>query len=256
MVLSKLHSKKYTCKDQLTFINPHHQHIKERMYASYANSTYTMNLDKKTTVASKIEPINKYDKINTESQIDTKIYMETPRGEKLQATTSKQSTMKMKIQEVGAKKVGQALNSLRHSLIDGFGRSKPHPSNLLSPSLNPKGEEQAPEQRVSSGSPLWLVWALCGRPPKVAYCQKKVTRHLTKYLCNILRNIVDQMSLKLMVSLGAATSHNISFSDVFLSGSCRCERSCLTVYRFMQTTSEAYSSMEKMITTCTHGFYL
>jgi hypothetical protein len=26
---------------------------------------------------------------------------------------------------------------------------------------------------VSSGSPLWLVWALCGRPPKVAYCHKK-----------------------------------------------------------------------------------
>ena len=64
------------------------------------------------------------------------------------------------------------------------------------PLSTPKREEQAPEQRVSSGSPLWLVWALCGRPPKVAYCQKKVTRHLTKYLCNILCNIVDQMSLK------------------------------------------------------------
>ena len=154
-------------------------------------------------------------------------------------------------------RLGEAPNPVRfHSLMDGFGWSKPHPSNLLSPSLNPKGEEQAPEQRVSSGSPLWLVWALCGRPPKVAYCQKKVTRHLTKYICNILRNIVDQMSLKLMVSLGAATSHNISFSDVFLSGSCRYERSWLTVYRFMQRTSEAYSSMEKMITTWTHGFYL
>ena len=100
--------------------------------------------------------------------------METPCGEKPRATTSKQSAMKMKIQEVGAKKVGQALNSLRHSLIDGFGISKPHPSNLLSlPLSTPKREEQAPEQRVSSGSPLWLVWHFVEGPPKLHIVKKK-----------------------------------------------------------------------------------
>ena len=90
------------------------------MYASYANSTYTMNLDKKATIASKIEPINKYDKINTESQIDTKIYMETPRGEKLQATTSKQSTMKMRIQEMETNKIGGGSKFPPTSLSNGW----------------------------------------------------------------------------------------------------------------------------------------
>jgi len=77
--------------------------------------------------------------------------------------------MKIKIQEVGANKIrrGSDPNPNRfHSLMDGFGRLKPHPSNLLSPST-PKGEEQTPRRKRISGSPFRLKWALCARPLKV-----------------------------------------------------------------------------------------
>ena len=69
-----------------------------------------------------------------------------------------QSIMKMKIQEVGANKIGGGSDpnpNRFHSLMDGFGRSKPHPSNLLSPSLNPKREEQAPTHKGELGLLIW-----------------------------------------------------------------------------------------------------
>jgi hypothetical protein len=49
---------------------------------------------------------------------------------------------------------------------------------------------------VSSGSPLWLVWALCGRAPEVVGTNKKVPRHPFKHISNILHNVTAQMSLK------------------------------------------------------------
>ena len=41
------------------------------------------------------------------------------------------------------------------------------------PLSTPKREEQAPEQRVSSGSPLWLVWHFVEGPPKLHIVKKK-----------------------------------------------------------------------------------
>ena len=55
-----------------------------------------------------------------------------------------------------------------HSLMDGFGRSKPHPSNLLSPPLNPQNRKNKPHtEKGISGSLFGLICPPCKRPLKL-----------------------------------------------------------------------------------------
>jgi hypothetical protein len=73
--------------------------------------------------------------------------------------------MKMKVYEMGAKKDGGGSKTPPNSLSNGgIGRSKPHPSYLISPSLSLtlKGEEQAIQEKLC----VWDGFCTLQRAPQ------------------------------------------------------------------------------------------
>jgi len=78
MVLSKLHNKKYTSKEQIIYTSiPIINVSKNSCMPHMSTQSYTMNFNKMAPIASKI---------GTNQQIDTKIYVKTPCEKKLRTT--------------------------------------------------------------------------------------------------------------------------------------------------------------------------
>ena len=74
------------------------------------------------------------------------------------------------------------------------------------PLSTPKEKNMHLTRRWSRVALLGWNGHFVGGPTKLQIVTKKVPRHLTKQIGNILHNLVGQMSLK-MVSMGAAASH-------------------------------------------------
>jgi len=132
------------------------------MYASYVNLIhypYTMNLDKMTPIASKIATNQQVwqDKYRI-TGIHKDLRVKIPCGKKSWAAMSKNPLWRWRYKRWKPIKLGEAPNPLQfHSPMDEFGRSKPHPSHLLSPPLTSKGKNK-PSLQLRRGSRAF-IWA-------------------------------------------------------------------------------------------------